>query len=75
MNEHDVERIIQKEMERYLVYKDCPNCKVGVSFIRFYIDSDEYKGGGVRLRCLNCLKVFMEKLVELKPNNAWADDG
>jgi len=58
----EISHIVRDELESYLVVKECPQCKVWQPMVKV---SRRNKGEGTEfLRCLGCLHLFHEKLIQ-----------
>ena len=63
MEKYEVRDIIDEVIKRTLQYKDCPVCKDSVPMIKIYRETDD--SYITLFRCLGCLKLYKEELVEV----------
>ena len=64
MQDFEVKRIVRDLLDDYFTEKDCPHCHSQTTCIKVVVWSDESDAS--YWRCLKCLKLFEEKLQEVK---------
>lgn len=63
MQTYEVKRIATDVLKETIAQKDCPNCKAETTFIKVEVWPEaEGEESSVKWRCLNCLKLFIERL-------------